>query len=88
MKADEQVLDMREPNQKREDEKFYIPVTFYENNGNIGGKIRPENKDSTRLWKFSLMKYKYSGAKHYEVHLDMKMDYPISRIFQNCHSPN
>ena len=35
----------RNKNHKREEEKSYIPVTFYKNNGNMGGTFLPENKD-------------------------------------------
>ena len=28
------------------------------------------------------MSYTYFGAIHYDIHLDMKLDYTISRIFQ------
>ena len=72
---------MAESNQNREDEKSYITVTNYKNHENIGGKIRPENQDKTRLHELSLLKNIYFGAIHYYIHLDMNLDFTISRIF-------
>ena len=40
-------IDMSDTKQSRESERFYIPVTFYKNSRNIGGKVLPENLDST-----------------------------------------
>ena len=39
-------------------------------------------KDSTRLKKLSIMNNTHFGAFHYDIHLDMKLDYTISLIFQ------
>ena len=64
------------------DKKFYIPVTFFKKTGNTGGKIHPENQDSTRIHEFSVMNNTYFNASHYDIHLDMKLGYTISRIFQ------
>ena len=64
------------------DENSYIPVNLLKNTGNIGGKTKPEDKDSTRLQELSLMNNTYFGAIHYDIHLDMKLDYTMSRIFQ------
>ena len=64
------------------DENSYVPVKFLKNTGNIGGKLKPQDKDSTRLQELSLMKHTHFGAIHYDIHLDMKLDYTISRIFQ------
>ena len=52
----------------------YIPVKFLKNTGNIGEKIRPQDKDSTRLQELSLMNNTHFGATHYAIHLDMKLD--------------
>ena len=59
----------------------YTSVKFQKNIG-IGGKLKPQDADSTRLQELSLMNRTYFGAIHYELHLDMKLDYTISRIFQ------
>ena len=56
----------------------YIPVNLLKNTGNSGGKMKPRDTESTRLQKLSLMNNTYFG----EIHLDMKLDYTISRIFQ------
>ena len=48
----------------------------------MGGKLKPQDKDSTRLQEVSLMKNTYFGAFHYDIHLDMKLHYTISKIFQ------
>ena len=50
--------------------------------GRIGGKLKPQDADSTRLQDLSLMNRAYFGAIHYDIHLDMKLDYTISKIFQ------
>ena len=63
-------------------ENSYIPVQLLKNTGNTGGKIKPQDKDSTRLHELSLMNNTHFGAIHYEIHLDMKLDYTISKIFQ------
>ena len=39
-------------------------------------------KKSTRLQELSLRNSTYFGNIHYDIHLDMKLDYTISRIFQ------
>ena len=53
MKTSKLILDMAKTNQNREGEKSYIPVTFYKSQGNIGGKVLPENQDNTRLQELS-----------------------------------
>ena len=60
----------------------YIPVNFYKSNGQPGGKITPSDSKSTRLQELSLMNNTYVGNIHYDIDLDMKLDYTISRIFQ------
>ena len=59
----------------------YVSVKFQKNLGRIGGKLKPQDADSTRLQELSLMNRTYFGAIHYDIHLDMKLDYTISRIF-------
>ena len=60
----------------------YIPVNLRKNTGNPGGRLEPYDSESTRLQELSLMNNTYFGALHYDIHLDMKLDYTISRIFQ------
>ena len=60
----------------------YIPVNFQKSNGQPGGKLKPHDTRSTRLQELSLMNNTYFGNIHYDIHLDMKLDYTISRIFQ------
>ena len=43
---------------------------------------KPLDKDSTQLQELSLMNNTHFGAIYYEKHLDMKLDYTISRVFQ------
>ena len=81
MKTGKLFLNITDSNRNREDEKSYIPVTISKN-GNIGGKFRPQNKDSTRLQELSLMNTTYFGAINYDIHIDIKINYSISRIFQ------
>ena len=60
----------------------YIPVNLRKSAGNPGGRLEPYDSESTRLQELSLMSSTYFGAIHYDIHLDMKLDYTISRIFQ------
>ena len=60
----------------------YIPVNFQKSNGKPGGHLKPHDTRSTRLQELSLMNNSYFGNIHYDIHLDMKLDYTISRIFQ------
>ena len=60
----------------------YFPVNHLKNTGNPGGKVKPHDTESTRLQELSLMNSTYFGAIHYVIHLDMKLGYTISRIFQ------
>ena len=64
------------------DENPYISVNFLKNLGQIGGRLKPHDTDSTRLQELSLMNRKHFGTIHYDIRLDMKLDYTISRIFQ------
>ena len=60
----------------------YIPVNFQKSTGQPGGKLKPHDSRSTRLQELSLMNNPYFGNIHYDIHLDMKLDYKITRIFQ------
>ena len=60
----------------------YIPVNLLRNAGNPRGKIKPQITESTRIQEVSLMNNTYFGAVHYDIHLDMNLDYTTSRIFQ------
>ena len=60
----------------------YIPVNFLRYAGNTRGKIKPQDTGSTRLQKLSLMNNTYFGATHHVYNLDMRLNYTISRIFQ------
>ena len=60
----------------------YIPVNLLKNAGNSRGKVKPQDTESTRLQELSLMNSTYFGAIYYDIHLDMKLEYTISRIFQ------
>ena len=64
------------------DGKPYTPVNFQKSTGQPGGKLTPIDRKSTRLQELSLMNTTYFGNIHYDIHLDMKLDYTISRIFQ------
>ena len=70
------------PHHSTNDENSYILVHLLRNTGQTGGKTESQDKDSTRLQEQSLMNNTYFGAIHYDIHLDMKLDYTISRIFQ------
>ena len=60
----------------------YIPVNLRKSAGNPGGRLEPYDSESTRLQELSLLNSTYFGAIHSDIHLDMKLDYTISRIFQ------
>ena len=64
------------------DENSYVSVKFQKNAGRIGGKLKPQDTESTRLQELSLMNSTHFGAIHYDIHLDIKLDYTISRFFQ------
>ena len=57
-------------------------LNFRKYNGQPGGKLTPIDNKSTRLQELSLMNTTNFGNIHYDIHLDMKLDYAISRIFQ------
>ena len=58
----------------------YIPVNFQKSNGQPGGKLKSHDTRSTRLQELSLMNNTYFGNIHYDIYLEMKLDYTISRI--------
>ena len=61
----------------------YIPASKPpKNTGNPCGKLKPRDTESTRLQELSLINNTNFGAIHFDIHLDMKLDYTISRIFQ------
>ena len=64
------------------DENSYVSIKFQKNTGRIGGKLKPQDTESTRLQELSLKNSTYFGTFHYGIHLDMKLNYTISRIFQ------
>ena len=60
----------------------YVPVNFYKSTGHPGGKLKPYDSKSTRLQELSLMNSTYFGNIHYDIHLNMKLEYTISGMFQ------
>ena len=60
----------------------YVSVNFYKSTGQPGGKLKPHDSKSTRLQELSQMNSTYFGNIHHDIYLDMKLDYTISRIFQ------
>ena len=60
----------------------YVPVNFLKSKGQPGGKLKPDDSKSTLLLELSLMNSTYFGNIHYYILLDMKLDYTISRFFQ------
>ena len=56
------------------DENSYVSVKFQKKTGRIGGKLKPQNKDISRLQELSLMNNTHFGAIHYDIHLDKKLD--------------
>ena len=88
MKTVKLILDMHEPNKNRDDKKILHPVTIYKNNENNGRIVRPEKKDSKKLQEFLRLNNPNFSETHYYIHLDIKLDYPISRTFQEMSFPN
>ena len=68
------------------DENSFVPVKLQKNTERIGGKLKPQDKDSTRLQELSLMNNTHFGAIHVDIHLDVNLDHTISRIFQEMSS--
>ena len=64
------------------DGNLCVSVKFQKNIGRIGGKLKAQDADSTRLQELSLINRTYFGANQYDIHLDIKLDYTKSRIFQ------
>ena len=64
------------------DENSYVSLKFQKKTGRTGGKLKPQDTDSTRLQELSLMNNTHFGAIHYDIHLDMKLNYTLNRIFQ------
>ena len=76
------ILDPMATSHSLTDGNPYVSVKFQKNLGRIGEKLKPQDADSTRLQELSLMNRTYFGAIHYDIHLDMKLDYTINRVFQ------
>ena len=66
--------------QYKNDGKHFTPVIFRKYNGQPGGKLTPIDNKGTR--DLSFMNTTYPGIIHYDIQLNMKLDYIISRIFQ------
>ena len=62
--------------------KLICPGTISEKHRKNWWKNKPQDKDSTRLQKLSLMNNTHVGTNYYDIHLDIKLDYTISRLFQ------
>ena len=60
----------------------FFPVNLFRYAGNTRGKIKPQDTESTRLQKLSLMNNTYFGATHHDIYLDMRLNYTTSIIFQ------
>ena len=65
------------------DENSNVPVKFQKNTGRIGGKLRPQDTDSTRLQELSLMNNTHLGATHYDIDLDMKLEHNKLKFLRN-----
>ena len=63
-------------------ENSYVSVKFHKNCGQVGGKLKTQDTESTRLQDLSLMNSAFLGAIHYDILLGMNLEYIISRIFQ------
>ena len=66
---------------KKKRQKFIHPSKFSEKLRKTGGKLCPQDKGSTRLQELSLINNTYFGAIPYDILLDMKLNYTISKMF-------
>ena len=57
MKSGELIIHENATIRIRNGKKIYISVTLQRKNGQIGGKLLPENRDRTLLKKFLLMNH-------------------------------
>ena len=78
MKTGKFIINPTERYHSSSDENSYIPVTFLKTTEKTGGKLCLQDKGSTRLQELSLMNNTYFGAIHYDIRLDMNLDYTIS----------
>ena len=62
------IIDEMATSRSTTDKNSYVPVQFQKNTEKIGGKIKPQDKDSTRLQELSLMNNTHFGAIHYDIH--------------------
>ena len=74
MKTGHLIVDHMATSRSLTDGNPYVSVKFQKNIGRIGGKLKPQDVDSTRLQELSLMNRTYFGAIHYDIHLNMKLD--------------
>ena len=66
----------------------YVPVNLHKRTGNPGGNLTPYDSKSTSLQELSLMNNTYFGIIHYNIHLDLKLNYTIVEFFKKCHFLN
>ena len=64
------------------DENSYVSVKFQKNAGRTGGKLNTQDTEKTHLQELSLMNSTYFGSVQHDIHLHMKLDSTICRIFQ------
>ena len=80
------ILDMADTSQNRQDEKSYIPLTFYKNHGINGGTFLPENQYGTRLHDFLLMNNTFFGplwhSPRHETRLHYKQNFSRKIYFR------
>ena len=60
----------------------YVPVNVHKSKGKPGGTLKPYDSKSTHFLELSLKNSTYFGNIHYDIYLDMELNYTISKIFQ------
>ena len=55
---------------------------FQKNAGRTGGKLKPQDTESTGLQELTLLNSTYFGTIQCDIHSDLKLDDTISRNFQ------
>ena len=64
------------------DENSYVPLKFKKKYRTNRWKTKTTRHRQYTLTRTIIMNNTHFGAIHYDIHLDMKLDYTISRIFQ------
>ena len=82
MNREKLVIHPMDTSRSYTDENSYVSVKFQKNTGRIGRKLKPQDTDSSHLQELSLMNNTLFDTIHYDIHLDIKLEYTKCGIFQ------